>query len=260
MLARAQVSTGDNADAIITIERALTPADLPGEWRARMLALLAMLQRVATGDLDTVDATARQALAVAAQAGDAFAAAHALADLWLTHGVRRDHAAALGYIDRALDVLGEDPGHADLRSYALDVRVFTLQNLDRWPEAELALRQAREFARRTGRPDRATWANAAVLRYWLGQWDDALAELGSDQTEADAYLGERWPTLLMHGVAALIAGRRDQRTTAGQLRTRSGKPWRTTGWWARRWSCLPRWRIWLSCWPNAARRRRPGPP
>jgi DNA-binding CsgD family transcriptional regulator/tetratricopeptide (TPR) repeat protein len=216
MLARARVSAGDNDDAITTIEQALAPADLPGEWRARMLALLAMLQRVATGDLDTVDATARQALAVAAQAGDAFAAAHALADLWLTHGVRRDHAAALDYLDRALGVLGEDPGHADLRSYALDVRIFTLQNLDRWPEAELALRQAREFARRTGRPDRATWANAAVLRYWLGQWDDALAELGSDDTEADAYLRERWPALLMHGVAALIAGRRDQRTTAGQ--------------------------------------------
>ena len=144
-----------------------------------MLALLAMLERVGTGDLDTVDATARRALAVAEETGDAFATAHALADLWLSHSVRRDHAAALDYLDRALRVLGDDPGHADLRSYVLDVRIFTLQNLDRWPEAELALQQAREFAQRTGSPDGATWANAAVLRYWLGQWDDALAELGS---------------------------------------------------------------------------------
>src|SRR5207245_4403506 len=30
------------------------------------------------------------------------------------------------------------------------------------------------------------------------------------------FLRERWPALLVHGVAALIAGRRDQRTTADQ--------------------------------------------
>jgi len=113
-------------------------------------------------------------------------------------------------------VVGDDPRYADLRSYLLDVRIFALQNLDRWPEAELALREAREFAQRSGSSDRAAWANAAVLRYWLGQWDDALAELGSDDTDADAYLRERWPALLVHGVAALIAGRREERTTAGQ--------------------------------------------
>ena len=216
MLARAQVSAGGNSDALTTIRQALARADLPGEWRARILAFLAMVQRSATGDLDAADATAIRALTAAEEAADAFATANALADLWLTRSIRRDHAAALDYLDRALRVLGDDPGHADLRSYALDVRVFTLQNLDRWPEAELALRQAREFARRTGSPDNATWVNAAVLRYWSGQWDDALAELGSDDTDADAYLRERWPALLAHGVAALIAGRRDQRTTAAQ--------------------------------------------
>ena len=215
MLARAQVSAGDNDDAIATIEQALA-SDMPGEWRARVLALLAMLQRVGTGDLDVVEATALQALTVARQAGDAFATAHAMADLWLTYGVRRDHAAALDYLDGALRVVGDDPRYADLRSYLLDVRIFALQNLDRWPEAELALREAREFAQRSGSSDRAAWANAAVLRYWLGQWDDALAELGSDDTDADAYLRERWPALLVHGVAALIAGRREERTTAGQ--------------------------------------------
>src|SRR4029077_4237566 len=75
-------------------------------------------------------------------------------------------------------------------------------------------------AQRTGRTDRATWATAAVLRYWLGQWDDALVELGSDATDVPglvySWLRERWSALLLHGVAALIAGRREQRTTAGQ--------------------------------------------
>ena len=220
VLARAQVSAGRSDEAVTTIRQALASAELPRTWQARMLALLAMLERAGTGDLDAADATARQALTVAEEAGDVFATAHALADLWLSHAIRRDHATALDYIDQALRVLGDDPGYADLRSFALDGRIFTLQNLDRWPEAELALRQARESAQRSGSPDRATWATAAVLRYWLGQWDDALAELSTDEADVPGltytFLRERWPALLVHGVAALIAGRRDQRTTAGQ--------------------------------------------
>jgi DNA-binding CsgD family transcriptional regulator len=220
VLTRAQVSAGRSDDAITTMQQALASAALPGEWRARMLALLAMLQRAATGDLDAADATAIQALTAAEQAGDVFATAHALTDLWLTRSIRRDHVAALEAIDRALRVLGDDPAHADLRSFALDDRIFTLQNLDRWPQAELTLRRAREASQRSGDPDRATWVTAAVLRYWLGQWDDALAELGSDDTDAPgltySYLRERWSALLLHGVSALIAGRRDERTVADQ--------------------------------------------
>jgi DNA-binding CsgD family transcriptional regulator len=214
MLARAQVSTGDYDAAIDTIGRALAFADLPGQWRARILALLPMLQRVATGDLDAAETTARQALVAAEEAGDPVAAAHSLADLWLTHAVRRDHTAAFGYLERALHVLGDGPAQQDMRLYVLNVRIFALQNLDQWPEAERALRQAREFASRTEIPDRSTWANAGVLGYWLGRWDDALAELGSDNPDADTYLRERWPALLVHGAAALIAGRREQRAAA----------------------------------------------
>ena len=207
-------------DAIATIRQALASSGLPAEWRARMLALLAMLQRAATGDLDAADATAIQALSAAEQAGDAFATAHALTDLWLTRSIRRDHVTALDYIDRALRVLGDDPGYADLRSFALDDRIFTLQNLDRWPQAELTLRRARETAQRSGDRDRSTWVTAAVLRYWLGEWDDALAELGPDDADAPglthSFLRERWSSLLLHGVSALIAGRRDERTAADQ--------------------------------------------
>jgi DNA-binding CsgD family transcriptional regulator len=232
VLARARISAGDNDQAITTIRQALAAADLPRQWQARMLAWLAMLERAGTGDLDAADATARQALTVAEQAGDAFATAHALTDLWLSHSVRRDHVAALGYLDRALRALGDDPGYADLRSYALEVRIFTLQNLDRWPDAEQALHRAREVARRSGSPDRGTWATAAVLRYWLGQWDDALAELGLDDEHAPgltySFLRERWPALLVHGVAAIIAGRRDQRTEASrQLRAGLALPIQT---------------------------------
>ncbi|HEY0936386.1 MAG TPA: AAA family ATPase, partial [Trebonia sp.] len=119
MLAHAQVSAGRGDDAIITIGQALAPADLPGKWQARLLALLSMLERGASG-FAVADATARQALAAAESAGDRFATAHALTDLWLTDSIGRDHATALGHIDRALRILGDDPEHADLRAVALD--------------------------------------------------------------------------------------------------------------------------------------------
>jgi DNA-binding CsgD family transcriptional regulator/tetratricopeptide (TPR) repeat protein len=221
VLVRAQLGEGDADKAIGTLRQALTRTDLPPTWQARMLALQAMLERGGTGDLNAADATARRSLSVAEEAGDAFAVAHALIDLGLSHGVRRDHATALGCIDRAARVLGDDPGAADLRSLAFDCRVFTLQNLDRWPEAELTVRQARESARRDGRPDSATWVNAAVLRYWLGQWDDALAELGSADVDVPGLtysgLRGRERALLVSGVAALIAGRRNQRSEAARL-------------------------------------------
>jgi DNA-binding CsgD family transcriptional regulator len=223
MLAHAQVSAGHgNDNAVSTIKQALGVASLPRVWEARLLAGLGMVERVPRGIV--VSRTfARRALTIAEEVGDPSATAQALSALWVTNSVERDHAAALDCVDRALRVMGDDPGHDDLRSSALDARTFTLQNLDEWQQAELALRQSREFGQRSGRVDRATWTSAAVLRYWLGQWDDALAELGSDAIDPPrlvySFMRERWSALLFHGVAALIAGRREQRTAADQQLT-----------------------------------------
>ena len=217
MLAHAQWGAGSDNDTISVIRQALAAVDLPRVWQARLLALLAQAERHATG-LDAAESISRRALTAAEEVGDPPATAQALYALWLAGSIGRDHAAALDCINRALRVMGDDPSHDDLRSSALDARTFTLQNLDEWQQAELALRQSREFARRTGRPDRATLFSAAVLRYWLGQWDDALAELGPEFADEPgltySFLRERWAALLIHGVAALIAGRRDQRATA----------------------------------------------
>jgi DNA-binding CsgD family transcriptional regulator len=220
VLARAQVSAGDNDGAIATVRQAVASTDLSRTWHARMLAMLPMFEHTNAAGLDSLEATAGRALAIAEEVGDAFATASALTDLWLSHSIRRDHAAALEYVDRALRVLGEEPGYADLRSFDVDARIFTLQNLDRWPDAELTLRQERQAAPRSGSPERTTWTTAAVLRYWFGQWDDALAELNPDEADdapglTHTFLREGWLALLVHGVTALIAGRRDQRATAG---------------------------------------------
>ena len=220
ILAHAQVSEGRVDDGVDAIRQALELDGMPGNWRARMLALLSRIERGRPGGFGVARDYAIRAVTAADTAADTFATADALVNLWLNDSVRRDHVAALGHIDRALRVLGDDPGQTDMRLVALDARTFSLQNVDQWPQAEAALREARDFALRSGTSDRATWATAAVLRYWLGQWDDALAELGSDSADPFGmmyfFLRDRSSALLVHGVTALIAGRREQRTTADE--------------------------------------------
>jgi DNA-binding CsgD family transcriptional regulator len=219
MLAHAQIGAGHSEAAMCVLRQALAAAGLPDMWEARLLAVLSLLEREPNG-IESADSIAHQAASVAEKSGEPSAMANAMAALWLTRSVKRDHVTALAAIDRALLVMGEDPRHDGLRSNFLDSRTFVLQNLAEWPQAELALQRSRDFAQRVGRPDRATWASAAVLRYWLGQWDDALAEIGSDTLDvfglAYDFLRGRWAARLMHGVAALIAGRRDQRTVAAE--------------------------------------------
>jgi DNA-binding CsgD family transcriptional regulator len=112
----------------------------------------------------------------------------------------------------------------DLRAYALHARIFSLQNLSRWSDAEMALRQARQFLLDSDRKEDFRFSvTAAVLMYWLGRWDDTLAELHLADQSIPAItnrgLRERGPMWLGHGLAALIATRRDERATAaGHLR------------------------------------------
>jgi len=223
VLARALFGARRNDEGVDTVERALERPDVPQAWRARLLASLAMFQRSVWGDLDTADATAERALSAGEEAGDTFASAYARKDLWLSHSVRRDHVGALTCLDRALAALGEGPDHANLQADLFDARIFTLQNLDRWREAEKTLQQARELTRRNNPGRAALSLSAAVLLYWLGHWDDALTELSSVEEDVFAvkYAGrlDRGPALLWYGLAALIAGRRDERVTAaGHLR------------------------------------------
>jgi DNA-binding CsgD family transcriptional regulator len=221
VLARALLSGGDNDAAVMALEHALDQTDLPYAWRSRMLASLAMAQRAAWGAVDEADTAAQRALEIAETIQDTFAIAYALTDLWLNHSVRRRHRAALECADRALETLDTSSEYMDLRTYALHARIFSLQNLSRWSEAELALRQARQFLLDSDRnEDAGSSVTAAVLMYWLGRWDDTLAELASlDQSVAAmTYRGlrERGPVWLGHGLAALIATRRDERAAAAE--------------------------------------------
>ncbi|MFE5536886.1 AAA family ATPase [Streptomyces sp. NPDC056492] len=219
LLARALFSGGDNRAGLATLEEALEQTEVPEGWRARLLGSLAMYQRAETGVLETAEATARRALETGRGAGDTVAVAYALTNLWSTHSVQRRHLSALGCADEALQILENDESQADLRAYALHSRIFTLQNLSRWSDAEDALRQVRRFLLEADRTeDTVSSVTAAVLMYWRGRWDDTLAELDSidHSISAMTYRGlrERGPVWLRHGVSALVAVRRDDRATA----------------------------------------------
>ncbi|MBP2477543.1 DNA-binding CsgD family transcriptional regulator/tetratricopeptide (TPR) repeat protein [Crossiella equi] len=212
VLVRALFSLGRNQEAVEAVRRGLSRTDLPVAWRARLLAALAMYQRASEGDVESAEVTARQALHLAESVGDSFGTAYALTVVWTNQSVRRDHAGALVSADRALHVLRAGPDHADLRALAEDGRIFTLQNLARWPEAAAALREEREGG------THQLGVTAAVLLYWLGEWEDALAELDPDFLETAGFtysgLREPGPALLWHGVAALVTARQDERALA----------------------------------------------
>jgi tetratricopeptide (TPR) repeat protein len=180
--------------------------------------LLANFRR---GDLDDLDAAEWRARAVhdeAVAAGQPYEAAFALQTIWLTSSIRRDHERALEHVDRALEVVRGRPALAGTYFDLLDNRMFSLQNLDRLDEAQETLRTAATFAAEQRLPA-GLQVGSAVQDYWLGRWDEALAEVGAVTEDGPGitFHGQREPgavTMLLHGVAALIALHRDARDLA----------------------------------------------
>jgi len=199
----------------------LEPNDGPGTpklWRQRRRWLLANFRRGDLTDLDAAITGAHDAFKSALVSGELYPVGHSLQTLWLVNSIRRDHRTALYYIDRALTVLKDAGELADLRFDLLDNRMFSLQNLDRLHEAEGSLRSARELAAEYSLPH-GLQVSAAVQHYWQGRWDEALVELDTVTEDGPAitFHGLREPgaaALLLHGVAALISGRRDNRVDA----------------------------------------------
>ncbi|MEU4804597.1 BTAD domain-containing putative transcriptional regulator [Actinosynnema sp. NPDC023587] len=207
---------GDTATAVAELRAALDVPGVPEVWRFRHVALLADFRRGDLADLDRAQRSAERARAEAA--GEPHPAAQASQTLWLVHSIRRDHERALRHVDDALAAVGERTDLAELRIDLLDNRVFSLQNLDRLAEAEQAVRTARAVAVRHHLPS-GLQVTAAVHHHWTGRWDEALAELETVTEDGPGitYFGLREPgpaALLLHGVAALIAGHRDDRAAA----------------------------------------------
>ncbi|GAA0554711.1 BTAD domain-containing putative transcriptional regulator [Paractinoplanes ferrugineus] len=218
LLATMRYRRGETAEAVAMLREAVDDPRVPTIWQTRHRVLLANFRR---GDLDNLDEAERRAEAVHAEAvaaGQPYETAFALQTIWLTSSIRRDHERALDHVDRALAVVAHRDELTGTYFDLLDNRLFSLQNLDRLDEAQRTLRTAAEFAaehRLTANMQVAT----AVQNYWLGRWDEALAEVSAVTEDGPGILfhGLREPgavTMLMHGVAALIALHRDARDLA----------------------------------------------
>ncbi|GAA1288692.1 BTAD domain-containing putative transcriptional regulator [Saccharothrix xinjiangensis] len=198
-------------EALASLREALADPVLPDAWRARLLSLRALVQRAGLDDLDAAAASARESIEVGERGADPFAIGQSLEVLWQVDAARRDYVSALDYLDRALDVVGTDRSLTDLKLVLLDNRVFTLQCLDRLGEATDTLRLAFEVAGH-GAPVAALQVGASVHRFWLGGWDEAVARLGAvlgDDSGITGFGLREGGTVLLHGVAALIAAHRD---------------------------------------------------
>ncbi|WP_250029054.1 BTAD domain-containing putative transcriptional regulator [Paractinoplanes maris] len=218
LLATMRHRRGETAEAEAMLHDAVHDDRVPSIWRSRHRVLLANFRR---GDLEDLDAAERRARAVhhdAVAAGQPYETAFALQTIWLTSSIRRDHERALEHVDRALNVVRGRPGLAGTYFDLLDNRLFSLQNLDRLDEAQETLRIAADFAAEERLPAGLQVATA-VQDYWLGRWDEALAEVGAVTEDGPGitFHGQREPgavTMLLHGVAALIALHRDARDLA----------------------------------------------
>lgn len=217
VLARLTYHGGDAAAAIAGLRRAEQNPSLPDFWKDRYRTLRARFERTGLDDLDAAARTAMTVLDQQPSVTDPKATAYALQELWYIATVHRDHTTALAHIDRALAALATAAHDRLLAVWQLDLldnRIFTLQNLDRLADASETLARMRLLATRLPRQTGRTHVVAAVHHYWLGRWDDALAELGQvaeDGPEAKYFDLRIQAPLLQHGVAALIAARRGDR-------------------------------------------------
>jgi DNA-binding SARP family transcriptional activator/tetratricopeptide (TPR) repeat protein len=229
MLAAMLFRRGDPVRAIALLEPAVADPAVPEIWRTRHRVLLANFRRGSLDDLDRAERSAREVFAEATVAGTPYEAAFAQQTLWLTASIRRDHERALRHIDLALSTGRHRPELASMCFDLFDNRVFSLQNLDRLDAVDRTLDEAAEFAARHHLPA-SLQAATAVQAYWLGRWDHALAQVSAvtDDAPGITFHGMREPgalRMLLHGVAALIAGRRGMHdVAAGHLTAAEALP------------------------------------
>jgi hypothetical protein len=163
LVAFATIRAGRRAEAQAQITQGLAGPGLTGSQRARLRALHAMTLN-STGMYDRAEDTARQALAEAGQAGDRLAAGYALHVLSSVSFYRREPAARLEYIDRALSLVEMDPQATDLRLLLLANKVFHLTDHDRRAEAMTVGSLGRYGEKRRGgclRVLAVSWSRAA---------------------------------------------------------------------------------------------------
>jgi DNA-binding CsgD family transcriptional regulator/tetratricopeptide (TPR) repeat protein len=206
-LAQCRMLSGQPAESLATLDRALETPGLSARHRARLLVVAARTH-CHFAELETAGQVASEALAAASEAPDTWAMGWALHVLSLVAAVQGRLTDSLPLSDRALDVTQADPALTDLRLLLQLNKAVTLGNLDRYEEALTVARQARQLADQVGTALRLAQAHCALAQFLFetGRWDDVLAELET----LPENLQEPGVACADLGLAALIAFHRGE--------------------------------------------------
>jgi tetratricopeptide (TPR) repeat protein len=208
-LAEAMLARGRARDALQEME-ALTqrlPEDDP--YRARLLAF-AGWTRLFAGDVQGAVAQEDEVLAAAEREGDQGARSVALSGLGIASYLLGDVEQAVELATAAIRTAEQDPTH-HLDRYP--ARLFlgqALRDSDQMAEADRVLREGLRRSEELGLAVHLPFYHAQLgaLRFVIGEWDDAVAEL-----EAAIQAGEdqQWGALILpRSLLALIAIHRNQ--------------------------------------------------
>ncbi|MEO6089850.1 MAG: BTAD domain-containing putative transcriptional regulator [Umezawaea sp.] len=187
---------GEGDRAAAALRQVSADPTVPDRWRARHRALLA----------EVAPSTVVR--------DDPFSRAYAAQRQWEDAARQGRHRDALAHVEAALTAIAGDSAHVDLELCLAEDKVHTLHDLDEVDEASRTLDAARDTATQRGLT--GPHLPAAVHQYWLGRWDEALAELDAvvrDRPEITFHGVRQHGSLrLLHGVRALIAAHRDDST------------------------------------------------
>jgi DNA-binding CsgD family transcriptional regulator len=174
-LAQCRIRSGEPAESLATLSRALDEPGISARHRARLLVLAARTHS-SNGDMEKAGEVATTALAVASEAADDWATAWALHVLTIVTTMQGRPEDSLPLFDRALRVTEAKPTMTDLRLLLQINKTVSLAALDRYEEAFAAAHQARELAGRVGAVVRLGQAQSALVQLYFaaGRWDDAL--------------------------------------------------------------------------------------
>jgi ATP/maltotriose-dependent transcriptional regulator MalT len=210
-LAQCRIRTGQSAESLATLDRALETPGLSARHRARLLVVAARTHS-SFGENETAGQVAGTALAAAEEASDNWAMGWALHVLSLVTAIQGRLTESLPLSDRALTVTRSDPGLTDLRLLLQINKAVTLGNLDRYEEAVTVAGEALSLADEVGTAIRLGQAHCVLAQclFETGRWEDALSEI------------ERLPENIQEpaaaccdlGMAAVISFHRGETATA----------------------------------------------
>jgi DNA-binding CsgD family transcriptional regulator len=145
---------------------------------------------------------------VAEEAGDVLGIAYARHQLWQCQWQLGDHDGALVHVEAGIAAVAGQEDAIEVELGLWGDKVFSLQQLDRLEEAEHALATARALAIRRGVPGGIA-PLAAAHWYWVGRWDDAIADLEYTMYDGWYCLRRSGVFRLVQGLRAVIAAHRD---------------------------------------------------